>query len=94
MPSVLDNRYLEDAPRICPHAAKLINADTSQDQMSAKFKEESCHESKNGKSESLLENKEVPAAGQINWIPPNLPSRCTWRLGADVSESPHSIQAW
>uniref|UniRef100_A0A7N6FBN1 Cystathionine beta-synthase n=1 Tax=Anabas testudineus TaxID=64144 RepID=A0A7N6FBN1_ANATE len=29
-------------------------------------------------------------ADQRNWIRPDLPSRCTWRLGAPVSESPHS----
>ncbi|MEQ2279627.1 hypothetical protein AMECASPLE_011384 [Ameca splendens] len=27
---------------------------------------------------------------QIKWIRPDLPSRCTWRPGAPMSESPHS----
>ncbi|GAA6230210.1 cystathionine beta-synthase-like [Lates japonicus] len=39
--------------------------------------------------ESELENREV-TADQRRWIRPDLPSRCTWRLGAPLSESPHS----
>uniref|UniRef100_A0A4W6FFM0 Cystathionine beta-synthase n=1 Tax=Lates calcarifer TaxID=8187 RepID=A0A4W6FFM0_LATCA len=39
--------------------------------------------------ESELENREV-TADQRKWIRPDLPSRCTWRLGAPLSESPHS----
>ncbi|XP_072252893.1 cystathionine beta-synthase b [Leuresthes tenuis] len=38
---------------------------------------------KNGESE--LKNGEG-----IKWIRPDLPSRCTWRLGAPISESPHN----
>ncbi|KAM4559212.1 cystathionine beta-synthase b isoform 1-T4 [Odontesthes bonariensis] len=38
---------------------------------------------KNGESE--LKNGE-----EIKWIRPDLPSRCTWRLGAPMSESPHN----
>ncbi|KAG5833532.1 hypothetical protein ANANG_G00276900 [Anguilla anguilla] len=30
------------------------------------------------------------AEGGRNWIRPDLPSRCTWRLGAPPSQSPHS----
>ena len=40
-------------------------------------------------SESELENREV-TADERNWIRPDLPSRCTWRLGTPISESPHS----
>lgn len=25
-----------------------------------------------------------------NWIPPNLPSKCTWTLGGSTRESPHN----
>ncbi|XP_034549109.1 cystathionine beta-synthase b [Notolabrus celidotus] len=43
----------------------------------------------NGKiNESELENRDVHL--ERNWIPPNLPSRCTWSLGTSTSESPHS----
>lgn len=99
MPSVSESRYLEDVPAICPHAAKMINADVTQDQNSAngeqnsvKVQDESYSESGEN-SESQLENREQ-TAGQRNWIRPDLPSRCTWSLGADISESPHSHQAW
>lgn len=43
-------------------------------------------------SESELENREA-SADQRKWIRPDLPSRCTWRLGAPVSESPHGHPA-
>ncbi|KAM7380396.1 hypothetical protein PAMP_003698 [Pampus punctatissimus] len=33
------------------------------------------------------------AADKKSWICPELPSRCTWRLGAPTSESPHSHPA-
>ncbi|KAF3694741.1 Cystathionine beta-synthase [Channa argus] len=37
-------------------------------------------------SESKLKSR----ADQLNWTRPDLPSRCTWRLGVPISESPHS----
>lgn len=40
-------------------------------------------------SESELENGEM-THDERKWIRPDLPSRCTWRLGAPISESPHS----
>ncbi|XP_041857928.1 cystathionine beta-synthase b [Melanotaenia boesemani] len=42
---------------------------------------------KNG--ESGLKNIEG-TVDQMQWIRPDLPSRCTWKLGASISESPHS----
>ncbi|KAM7407275.1 hypothetical protein PAMA_003141 [Pampus argenteus] len=33
------------------------------------------------------------AADKRSWICPELPSRCTWRLGTPTSESPHSHPA-
>uniref|UniRef100_A0AAQ6ALI7 Cystathionine beta-synthase n=1 Tax=Amphiprion ocellaris TaxID=80972 RepID=A0AAQ6ALI7_AMPOC len=42
-------------------------------------------------SESKLKDREG-TADQRGWIRPDLPSRCTWRLGAAVSESPHKIE--
>lgn len=53
-----------------------------------KVQDESHHDS--GESiECELKNQGV-TADQRNWIRPDLPSRCTWRLGAPISESPHS----
>ncbi|TKS66995.1 Cystathionine beta-synthase [Collichthys lucidus] len=89
MLSVSGSSSLEDAPTLCPHAAHLKNADITQDQKSAnreqvslKVQDETCH-----KRDSELENK------TRNWIRPDLPSRCTWRLGAPVTESPHGHPA-
>uniref|UniRef100_A0A673B0U4 Cystathionine beta-synthase n=1 Tax=Sphaeramia orbicularis TaxID=375764 RepID=A0A673B0U4_9TELE len=40
-------------------------------------------------SDRRLENRGA-VINEENWIRPDLPSRCTWRLGAPTSESPHS----
>ncbi|XP_022596448.1 cystathionine beta-synthase-like isoform X2 [Seriola dumerili] len=59
----------------------------NEEQGCLKVPDESYHES--GKtSESEMENRGV-TADRRNWIRPDLPSRCTWRLGAPISESPH-----
>ncbi|XP_076603089.1 cystathionine beta-synthase b [Chaetodon auriga] len=95
MPSVSDSSSLEDARTLCPHTAKLISADVTWGQKSAngeqdsvKDQDESYHESRES-SESEPENSEA-TADQRNWIRPDLPSRCTWKLGAPLSGSPHS----
>ncbi|XP_040914049.1 cystathionine beta-synthase b [Toxotes jaculatrix] len=63
-----------------------ISGNGEQDRL--KVHEESFHKS-GGKGESELQTREV-TADKRNWIRPDLPSRCTWRLGAPISESPHS----
>lgn len=32
--------------------------------------------------------------GHMKWIRPDLPSRCTWKLGVPETESPHRHQPW
>ncbi|XP_071332830.1 cystathionine beta-synthase b isoform X2 [Trachinotus anak] len=60
----------------------------NREQGCLKIQDQSHHESgQKGKSE--MEKSEV-TADQRNWIRPDLPSRCAWRLGAPISESPHS----
>lgn len=89
MLSVSESTSLEDAPTLCPHAAHLKNADITQDQKSAN-REQDClkvQDETHHKRDSELENK------TRNWIRPDLPSRCTWRLGAPVTESPHGHPA-
>lgn len=66
-----------------------LSANGEQDGL--KVQDESYHESDES-SESDMENGEV-SADQRNWVRPDLPSRCTWRLGAPISESPHSHPA-
>ncbi|XP_070694155.1 cystathionine beta-synthase b [Pempheris klunzingeri] len=109
MPSVSETTHLEDVPTLCPHTATPISADIGQCQKSSSVIGDavavtSGHRlSANGKHDCLkvesgetgdrdLENEEV-SADQMNWIRPDLPSRCTWRLGAPISESPHSHPA-
>uniref|UniRef100_A0A3B4ZGB7 Cystathionine beta-synthase n=1 Tax=Stegastes partitus TaxID=144197 RepID=A0A3B4ZGB7_9TELE len=81
MPSVSGSACLEDDPTDNSCGEKSSSADedavtvTSDNRLSA--------------SESEMENIEV-TANQMDWIRPDLPSRCTWRLDAPVSESPHS----
>ncbi|XP_056145115.1 cystathionine beta-synthase b [Lampris incognitus] len=46
------------------------------------------------KSEAELVNDDVmTSSSERNWIRPDLPSKCTWRLGMPISESPHKHQA-
>ncbi|KAM9346815.1 cystathionine beta-synthase b [Symphorus nematophorus] len=81
MPFVSDCACLEDVS-----TANLIKSDVSLAQNSA------TGEAGGVKVQDQLENRDG-TADQRNWIRPDLPSRCTWRLGAPVSESPHSHQA-
>ncbi|XP_053242797.1 cystathionine beta-synthase-like [Podarcis raffonei] len=37
-----------------------------------------------------IENPETKTNNSNTWIRPNLPSRCTWKPGKPISESPHS----
>lgn len=110
MLSVSGSTSLEDVATLCPHAANLINPDTTQGQMVSSadastvtsghrlyaHREQDClnvqdesHHDSGKNNESELINREV-MADQMNWIRPDLPSRCTWGLGAPISESPHS----
>ncbi|XP_049951948.1 cystathionine beta-synthase isoform X1 [Schistocerca serialis cubense] len=36
--------------------------------------------------------KQGHAAEKISFVPPNMPSRCTWHLGADGKTTPHSLE--
>ncbi|KAK2839930.1 hypothetical protein Q5P01_013670 [Channa striata] len=102
MPSVSGDMSLEDGSARCPHAPNLINADITQGQTSStadrnlsahgQQRPEVLHESYHTTckdSESELKSR-ATAADQLKWIRPDLPSRCTWRLGKPMSESPHS----
>ena len=92
MPSVNDCPSLGDVSTANP-----IKSDISQQKSAngepdgVKDQDQSYHERGENRG-SELENREV-TADQRNWIRPDLPSRCTWRLGAPTSESPHSHPA-
>uniref|UniRef100_A0A3B4GRZ0 Cystathionine beta-synthase n=1 Tax=Pundamilia nyererei TaxID=303518 RepID=A0A3B4GRZ0_9CICH len=92
MPSVSGAASLEEVPSPCTSAANPTNAEVtcataavnSCDRLSAdgEDKDESF-------TESQLENTdETP--DETKWIRPDLPSRCTWKLAAPMSESCHT----
>lgn len=96
MPSVL-----ESTP-CCPCAANLKEPDVTQCSKSSSVNGEAVSVSSghgfssNGDQE--VESSTIKKSEQENrdihperrWIRPDLPSRCTWSLGAHTSESPHS----
>ncbi|XP_042069580.1 cystathionine beta-synthase isoform X2 [Haplochromis burtoni] len=95
MPSVSGAASFEEVPSPCTSAANPTNAEVtcataavnSCDRLSAdgEDKDESF-------TETQLENTdETP--DETKWIRPDLPSRCTWKLAAPMSESPHSHSA-
>ncbi|XP_070771102.1 cystathionine beta-synthase b [Enoplosus armatus] len=102
MPSVSDSTCLEGVPTLCPHTARLLNADIAQGQKSSSVDGNAVivpggHRlSANREQDCFKVEDESYAdvtADQGNWIRPDLLSRCTWRLGAPISESPHSHPA-
>lgn len=103
MPSISGSARLEDGQSACPHAANLMRADVTHDKtvsdkagaaetvagdrgLSTNGDNDKHDAEGNSHNESELKD----AAGHIKWIRPDLPSRCTWRPDAPISESPHS----
>uniref|UniRef100_A0A3Q1CN39 Cystathionine beta-synthase n=1 Tax=Amphiprion ocellaris TaxID=80972 RepID=A0A3Q1CN39_AMPOC len=83
MPSVCGSACLEDVPTDLTHTEKSSSADRDAPSVTSDHRLSG--------SESKLKDREG-TADQRGWIRPDLPSRCTWRLGAAVSESPHKIE--
>ncbi|XP_028249430.1 cystathionine beta-synthase-like [Parambassis ranga] len=80
MPSVSQNTSLEGVSTFCLNEANMINAEVCSlggDAVSSSRGHKSSHENEGSPDES-------------DWIRPDLPSRCSWRLGAAISQSPHS----
>ncbi|XP_062303234.1 cystathionine beta-synthase a [Osmerus eperlanus] len=76
----------------CPHAAKL-RARTNGDVKGVKvldgpFSLSSMAEV--GDGELPVQLNLGKAAGERKWIRPDLPSKCTWRLGVSHADSPHT----
>ncbi|XP_004081461.2 cystathionine beta-synthase isoform X1 [Oryzias latipes] len=92
MPSVSATSCLEDGQSACPPAADLTHGETCSGRGSAAG---TLHSGRD--EESLKPHGDAGENGTgeqrnagLKWIRPDLPSRCTWRPGAPVSESPHS----
>ncbi|KAM4562055.1 cystathionine beta-synthase b [Fundulus diaphanus] len=104
MPSVFGSKCLKDSQAPCTggetlmHAEKKSLVDRVFETFPAGHKSSALREDLNDEDKSHRmcgenggngTNAEEKAA-QKKWIRPDLPSRCTWRPGAPMSESPHS----
>ncbi|KAM8873449.1 cystathionine beta-synthase a [Synchiropus picturatus] len=79
---------------VCPHSAKMLNHTNGE----AKLREPlfplngvdkltSAEDGKPGNRDIQLNGKNT--SPERKWIRPDLPSRCTWSLGASKADSPH-----
>lgn len=93
MPSVPSSKDAVMGP-VCPHSAKLHNHTNRE----AKLREGPIPLIAVDKA-TVGDREEANRAIQINtkntsperkWIRPDLPSRCTWSLGASTADSPHT----
>ncbi|XP_044043041.1 cystathionine beta-synthase a isoform X2 [Siniperca chuatsi] len=94
MPSVPSSKETTVKASVCPHAAKLLNHTNGE----AKLREGSFPQ--NGVEKlPAVDTEDANRTIQINtknatadrkWIRPDLPSRCTWSLGASKADSPHA----
>ncbi|KAF3857251.1 hypothetical protein F7725_009110 [Dissostichus mawsoni] len=83
MPSVPSTKEAPmKGPVVCPHAAKLLSHTNGE----GKLREASIP--LNGVDMEHINAKN--AVVERKWIRPDLPSRCTWSLGASRDESPHA----
>ncbi|KAM9828845.1 cystathionine beta-synthase-like [Syngnathus typhle] len=83
MPSVPMSKESPVKSSICPHAAKLAHQSNGE----VKQREGTVSLNSLDGAPALGDNSEPSA--QRKWIRPDLPSRCTWRLGVSETESPH-----
>lgn len=103
MPSVSASTCLKDAQAPCIDEDNLIQEnkkDKVADIFASGHKSNPCSDDnhlnvddKSGKKCGKNHKRELNQEGsgdETEWIHPDLPSRCTWRPGAPVSESPHS----
>lgn len=95
MPSVPSTKEPTAKGPVCPHAAKLLSHTNGE----AKLREGSLPLKGVDKLPAMEDAAEANRTIQINtknatperkWIRPDLPSRCTWSLGASKADSPHT----
>ncbi|XP_015259990.1 PREDICTED: cystathionine beta-synthase-like, partial [Cyprinodon variegatus] len=106
MPSVFGNQCLKDAQATCPGGGTLMHAEQkscmdgdlkifpSGNKLPGLSKDEPLNDADNpfqkcGENGGMDRNAKE-TADQMKWIRPDLPSKCTWRPGTPMSESPHS----
>jgi len=82
MPAVPSTKDANAKAAGCPHAAKLVaNGD-------GKLQVSFTPHAVDGDADLPLNTG--TAAADRKWIRPDLPSRCTWRLGGSDIDSPHT----
>ncbi|KAM4602075.1 cystathionine beta-synthase-like [Polymixia lowei] len=93
MPSVPSSKETSVKGPVCPHAAKL-HGHTNRD---SKLREGPFPTNGVDKLPDMEEDVDGhiqlntgSATGERKWIRPDLASRCTWRLGASNTDSPHT----
>lgn len=94
MPSVPSTKETTVKVPVCPHAAKLLTHTNGE----GKLREGSFP--LNGvdklppvdpeEASRTIQINTKNAATERKWIRPDLPSRCTWSLGASKADSPHT----
>ncbi|XP_064814777.1 cystathionine beta-synthase a [Oncorhynchus masou masou] len=92
VPSLKDSSVLGP---VCPHTARLRVTNGNGDANgSSKVQEGLLQLPTKGGVRDKLEVEDVTgtiqAVGERKWIRPDLPSRCTWRLGGNHADSPHT----
>ncbi|XP_032423217.1 cystathionine beta-synthase b [Xiphophorus hellerii] len=106
MPSVSGSKCLKDDQTPCTDEGNLLYAEKKcpvdgvveifpAAHKSSALRGDDCIDDEDKSHQTSEENgekeeKAEETAAQIKWIRPDLPSRCTWRPGAPMSESPHS----
>lgn len=82
MPAVPSTKDANGKAAVCPHAAKLVANGDCKLQMSF------MPHPVDGDADLPLNTGTTVA--DRKWIRPDLPSRCTWRLGGSDLDSPHT----
>uniref|UniRef100_A0A3Q3CE41 Cystathionine beta-synthase-like n=1 Tax=Haplochromis burtoni TaxID=8153 RepID=A0A3Q3CE41_HAPBU len=104
MPTDFGTKSLEEVPSPCTSAANPTNAEVTCAKASSSVCQATAAVNSGDRlpadgedkdesfTETQLENTdETP--DETKWIRPDLPRRCTWKLAAPMSESPHSHSA-
>lgn len=91
MPAVPSSKEPANLATICPHAANLQNHSNGEGSLPLKGMDKiSRTKDAEEDTEGAVQINRKSSSPERKWIRPDLPSRCTWTLGASKSESPHS----
>ncbi|KAM9327410.1 cystathionine beta-synthase a isoform 2-T2 [Pholidichthys leucotaenia] len=89
MPSVPSSKEAATKSPVCPHAAKMLNHGNGE----TKFLDSSFPKNGVDNSEESTRTIQISTKSpspERKWIRPDLPSRCTWSMGASKADSPHT----